>query len=143
MTAREVRHGVFIGNESDAVHRGDQFEHVISLTQAPNDETTQHVPLYDGPQTSQDDFDRAVQATIKAIDTHDGSVLVHCQAGISRSSCVLITTLAYLDDSTFDVAYNEVKDAKQAIAPHPYLRELALDFLDEDGSPYVNPFGGE
>jgi atypical dual specificity phosphatase len=86
------------------------------------------------------EFKLAVAAVITAIDTHDGDVLVHCQAGISRSSMVLITALAEIDDTCFDDAYNEVYNAKPSIAPHPALRELALEYLGEDGSPYKNPF---
>jgi len=86
------------------------------------------------------EFKAAVGVVIKAIDTHDGDVLVHCQAGISRSSTVLITALAAIDDVYFDEAYNEVWNAKPSIAPHPALRELALEYLGEDGSPYKNPF---
>lgn len=143
----EVREDVYISNGGAARRYGDEFEHVITLSRddvhsnvGSHEHTTQHFPLYDGPQNDFDEFKRAVGATIKAIDTHDGSVLVHCQAGISRSSTVLITALAEIDDVPFDEAYNEVWNAKPSIAPHPALRELALDFLGEDGTPYKNPF---
>jgi len=144
----EVREDVYISNGGAARRHGDQFEHVITLSRddwgrddiGSHEHTTQHFPLYDGPQNDFEDFKRAVGATIKAIDTHDGSVLVHCQAGISRSSTVLITALAEIDDVRFDEAYNEVWNAKPSIAPHPELRELALEFLDEDGTPFKNPF---
>jgi len=146
----EVRDDVYISNGGAARRYGDEFEHVLTLSRddvhsnvGSHEHTTQHFPLYDGPQTSQDDFEKAVGAAIKMIDTHDGSVLVHCQAGISRSSTVLIAALAYIDDSTFEEAYDEVWEAKPSIAPHPALREKALEFLGDDGSVYKNPFADD
>lgn len=153
MGPHEVRDGVYISDGDTARRTGDEFEHVITLERdadvrddtdlidgyGAHEHTTQHVPLRDG-QNPQDQFDKAVGVAIKAIDTHEGSVLVHCQAGISRSSTVLITALAHIDDTTFEEAYDEVWEAKPSIAPHPELRKLALNFLGEDGSVYKNPF---
>lgn len=148
MKPNKVRDGIYISNGDDARRHGDRFEHVITLSRDPDERddtdlidgygpheyTTQHVPLIDG-ENEMVQFENAVGVTIKAIN-HDGDVLVHCQAGISRSAAVLITALAYLDDSRFNEVYNEVRDARPAIAPDIELRKLALDFLDEDISPY-------
>lgn len=144
----EVRDGVYISNGTTAREYGDEFDHVLTLSRddgpyhgaGSHEYTTQHFPLYDGPQTTQDDFDAAVGAAIKMIDTHDGSVLVHCQAGISRSSTVLITALATIDDVRFEEAYDEVWEAKPSIAPHPDLRELALEFLGDDTPVHADVF---
>lgn len=144
----KIRDDIFISSGSSARRYGYEFDRVITLSRddtpsddvGPHEHTTDHIPLYDGPQTGYEDFERAVETTIEAIESDDERVLVHCQAGVSRSSTVLITALAVIDDVRFDETYNEVRDAKPTIAPHPALREFALDFLDEDGTPYKDPF---
>lgn len=143
----EVRDGLYISDGLTARRYGDEFDHVITLSRdggpdigvGSHEHTTQYFPLYDGPRTTQDDFEAAVGATVKAIDQHDGDVLVHCQAGVSRSATVLITALSLIDDITYDEAYSIVSDAKY-IQPNPELRELALEMLDEDPRPYKEPF---
>lgn len=144
-----VRDGVAISDGLSARDFGQHYDHVITLSRSPDDRsdtgvlsdvgehehTTQYIPLWDSEQTSQDEFDRAVGATVKAIDTHDGDVLVHCQAGVSRSATVLITALAWIDDEPYDEIYDEVWSARPSVNPHPHLRDLALEFLDEDPKP--------
>lgn len=140
----EVRDGVYISDGSVAREYGDEFEHVITLSRddvhsnvGSHEHTTQHVPLYDGPQTDYADFERAVGVTIKAIETHDGSVLVHCQAGISRSATVLIAALAHIDEVAWDEARSEVWEAKPSIVPNPSLMDHAHEFLGEgDRKPF-------
>lgn len=135
----EIRDDLYISDLESAEQYGDEFEHVITLSQDPHDHTTQFVPLFDDETNTQEDFDRAVAVTLKAM-REDGDVLVHCHAGISRSATVLITALAHEKESTFEAEYDTVWEAKPSIAPHPELRKQALDFLSDDGSVYRNPF---
>jgi len=138
MKANKVRNEIWISDGSIAREEGDQYDHVITLSRddgpldrfGSHEDTTQHVPLYDGPQTDQDDFNRAVGVTMKAIRS-DGDMLIHCQAGVSRSATVLITALAEIDDATFDEIHSELYSARPSIEPNPALKKLALEFLGE------------
>lgn len=49
----------------------------------------------------------------------DGVVLVHCNAGVSRSSSVVIGYLMLREGLTFDDAYGQVKLARPSIRPNP------------------------
>lgn len=142
-----VRNGIYIGDGRDARKHGSDFEHVLTLSRndgphpeiGPHEHTTSYVPLYDGPRTDYEDFAEAVDTLLELIEK-DGDVLVHCQAGVSRSATVLITALAEIDGIGFDEAYPIVKNARPQIAPHTALRELAYDYLGEDRSPNEGVF---
>lgn len=142
MRPSKVRDGIYMSDGQTARDHGEQFDHVLTLSKdregpdvGPHEHTTQHFPLRDG-KNPQEAFNRAVQAAVKMIETHDGDVLIHCQAGVSRSATVLITALAYIDGVRFSEARDEVWEARPSISPHPELRELALNFLGEDPEPF-------
>lgn len=136
MRPKKVREGLYLSNGDIARQFGDEFEHVITLSRddyatesvGSHEHTTWHVPLIDG-ENEQADFDRAVGAVIKSVQNHSGDVLVHCQAGVSRSPAVVATAVAYMDEKTYDDAVNVVWSAKSSISPHPAFRDLAEDFL--------------
>ncbi len=52
-------------------------------------------------------------------------VLVHCHAGISRSSTVVSTYLAHTEGISFDDAFSIVSAHRPEVNPHKSLRELA------------------
>ncbi|TMS04949.1 Dual specificity protein phosphatase 19 [Larimichthys crocea] len=49
----------------------------------------------------------------------DGAVLVHCNAGVSRSSSIVIGYLMLKEGLSFDDAYSQVKLARPSIRPNP------------------------
>ncbi|KAM3606798.1 uncharacterized protein V6R79_023380 [Siganus canaliculatus] len=49
----------------------------------------------------------------------NGVVLVHCNAGVSRSSSVLIGYLMLREGLSFDAAYDQVKQARPSVRPNP------------------------
>ncbi|XP_070833829.1 dual specificity protein phosphatase 19-like isoform X2 [Chaetodon trifascialis] len=49
----------------------------------------------------------------------DGVVLVHCNAGVSRSSSIVIGYLMLREELSFDDAYSQVKQARPSIRPNP------------------------
>ena len=49
------------------------------------------------------------------------TVLVHCHAGVSRSSTVVATYLAHKDGINFDEAIELVRSKRPRVAPHPAL----------------------
>ncbi|XP_060896320.1 dual specificity protein phosphatase 19-like [Labrus mixtus] len=55
----------------------------------------------------------------------DGVVLVHCNAGVSRASSIVIGYLMLREGLKFDDAYGQVKLARPSIRPNPgFYRQL-------------------
>lgn len=121
---------LFIGNihaADDSVH-DYIFDHVVSATTEACPLTTHHHPLTDGPGNDWETFEHAVDTTRECYNS-EGSVLVHCKAGISRSTTLLATTLAIEEGLEFGEALEMVQDARPMATPHPALHELAIQYL--------------
>lgn len=121
---------LFIGNEL-AAHpdRHDHaFEYVLSVSTGRHPLTTHHCPLIDGAGNEWRAFESAVD-TARQLFREEGSLLVHCTAGISRSATVLSTTLAAEEDRTLHDALAIVQDARPHAVPNPALHELAVTYL--------------
>lgn len=55
------------------------------------------------------------------------NVLVHCNAGVSRSSMVIIAYLICYDNCSYEDAYNLVKNKRPAIQPNAgFVRQLKM-----------------
>ncbi|MFH5798985.1 dual specificity protein phosphatase family protein [Haladaptatus sp. CMAA 1911] len=121
---------LFIGNEA-AAHpdRHDHaFDCVLSVSTESHPLTTHHHPLIDGAGNEWHAFESAVD-TARRLFRGEGSLLVHCTAGISRSSTVLAATLAAEEDRTFHDALAIVQEARPHAVPNPALHELAVTYL--------------
>lgn len=124
---------LWIGNEGAAnpAHLetlGISPSHVVTLTRRPTEATTDHHPLDDARVNDQTTFTAAVETT----RTHyrsEGSLLVHCAAGISRSATVIATALAAEEDWTFNASVDFVQAHRHRARPHPKLRVSALSYL--------------
>lgn len=121
---------LYIGNvlaADDSRHNHD-FDHVLSATDDPQPLTTHHHPLADGPGNDWAAFAAAVDDT-RYLHNQQGALLVHCKAGISRSSTLLATALAMEEARPLDDALDIVRDARPYATPHPALHELAVTYL--------------
>lgn len=101
---------------------------MVSVTTDTRPLTTHHHPLTDGPGNDWRAFRAAVDTTRHLYKT-DGSLLVHCNAGISQSSTLLATTLAIETGRRFGKALEIVRDTRPFATPHPALHELAVTYL--------------
>ncbi|EMA55569.1 dual specificity protein phosphatase family protein [Halococcus salifodinae] len=121
---------LFLGNWfAAAPERHDHaFAHVLSATSEERPLTTHHHPLDDGPGNDWPAFEAAVD-TARALYRRDGSVLIHCKAGISRSSVLVATTLAAEEDRRLDDAFAIVHEARPHAVSHPALHESAVIYL--------------
>lgn len=103
-------------------------DYVVSLNRTATGATTDHFPLKDGYVNDQQEFTAAVNTTRKHI-RDEGTVIVNCAAGISRSSTVLATAIAAEDDVSFEAAVEEIKETRPRARPHPKLQLNAYAYL--------------
>jgi atypical dual specificity phosphatase len=119
----------YVENEPVIRRIGDRaFEYVLSVSTDCYPLTTHHHPLDDGPDNEWDQFERAVD-TARTLYDRDGSLLMHCTAGISRSSTLVAATLAAEEKREFHDALSVVQRARPSAIPHPALHELAMVYL--------------
>lgn len=121
---------VSLGNRhaADPAAHDRCFDHVLSLTADAHPLTTHHHPLVDGEGNDWETFADAVDAA-RRLHRREGDLLVHCKAGVSRSTTVLATAIAAEEDRRFAVARSLVVDARPAAVVNPALCELAVVYL--------------
>ena len=117
-----------LGNAGAAESPTDEFDAVLSLTETERPFTTHHQPLIDGPETEWAAFAAAVDCA-RQLHRRDGTLLVHCKAGISRSAVVIATTIAAEEGCSFREALVTVQSVRPHAIPHPALWELAVIYL--------------
>jgi len=92
-----VRGNLWHGGYVENLHLGDNFDLVVSLYPWGRYKTTagtilQEYRLYDGPNVNVEAVEEASDMVKAALDLNL-DVLVHCQAGMNRSSLVVVRTL--------------------------------------------------
>jgi len=131
---RRLSLGNRLAADPDALARADglpdsgAFEFVPTVSRDSRPLTTHHRPLADGPGNPWPTFEAAVD-TARALYRRDGSVLVHCKAGISRSTAVVATTIAAEEGRSFRAALDAVHEVRPHAMPHPALHEQAVLYL--------------
>lgn len=121
---------LYLGNKcaADPAYHDRSFEFVLSVSTEDYPLTTHHHPLDDGPENDWVAFERAVD-TARTLYRREGSVLVHCKAGISRSSTLVATTIAAEEARRFRDALSIVQHARPCATPHPSLHESAIVYV--------------
>ncbi len=120
----------YLGNwrAADPAHCDRTFDYVLSLSDNECPNTTHHRPMVDGPENDWSAFEAAVDTACR-LYRQDGSLLVHCTAGISRSTTVTATALAAEEETELRDAIDLVQDARHHAQPHPALHEQAVVYL--------------
>ncbi len=116
--------------DRDAVAR--EFAAVLTLTAEERALTTHHRPLVDGPGNEWAAFGAAVDCA-RRLHRDDGALLIHCEAGISRSAAIAATTIAAEERRPFRDGLEVVQTARPHAIPHPALHELAVCYLAARG----------
>lgn len=83
-----------------------------------------------GGECSYELFEAAADAVAEAL-RNDEVVLVHCHAGISRSTSVSAAALADVRDCTYTEAFETVKRNRPGARPAPVLRGYGFIYTDD------------
>ena len=141
-----ITDSLFLGNYDLASSRNDLLTHKItsivvcgaSLKQHfPNDFNYYHIPIED---KTEEDISKYFSTTWDFIEGElsqnpESKVLVHCHAGVSRSSSIVIGYLMKKLKLTYDEAFRYVKERRPCIFPNEsFVQQLKWyeSVLEED-----------
>ncbi|CAF0787480.1 unnamed protein product [Didymodactylos carnosus] len=125
----EIVNGLYIGSKQDAQNiqrlENEQITHIINVTQHlpcywknSSDLIYYHLPADDSnKQNLIDYFDKVYNFILDAIENNK-KVLVHCQAGISRSPAIVIGFLMKYSNMSMNDAYDLVKRKRSIVSPN-------------------------
>ncbi|XP_059357231.1 dual specificity protein phosphatase 19-like [Carassius carassius] len=119
----------------DAAHDLDTLKklkvtHVLNVAYGvenvfPDLFTYKTVTVLDLPETDITSYFPECFQFIKEAGQQGGVVLVHCNAGVSRSASVVIGFLMSQENMSFDEAFSAVKTARPSIQPNPgFMKQL-------------------
>ncbi|XP_028279216.1 dual specificity protein phosphatase 19-like [Parambassis ranga] len=113
----------------DAAHDIDtllryKVSHVLNVAYGvtnlfPDQMVYKTLQILDLPETNITSYLEECSSFIDQAQEQDGVVLVHCNAGVSRSSSIVIGYLMSREGLLFDDAYSQVKLARPSIRPNP------------------------
>lgn len=114
-----------------------EFDEVVSLSyrdhlglEPPDPTTTGDQFVFpDGPH-DYEIFEAAVDYTIESLD-RDDKVLVHCQAGVSRSAGVCTAAIAVRQGIDAEKARTKVKASRSVIDPTPEIWKSTVRYVDQ------------
>lgn len=121
----------------DAAHDIDtlvrhKVSHVLNVAYGvsnpfPDRLTYKTLQILDLPDTDITSYLEECSLFIDQARDKDGVVLVHCNAGVSRSSSVVIGYLMLREKLPFEEAHRQVKTARPAVRPNPgFYQQLRL-----------------
>lgn len=83
------------------------------------------IPCLDLPETNLSEFVETAIEKVESIRRKGGRILVHCNAGVSRSATVAIAYLMKAEAMTFAEAYDFVKSKRPCIQPNAgFMKQL-------------------
>ncbi|KAM9365498.1 dual specificity protein phosphatase 19-like [Pholidichthys leucotaenia] len=113
----------------DAAHDIDtlrryKVSHVLNVAYGvadlfPDQLVYKTIQILDLPDTGITSYLQECSSFIDQARQQDGVVLVHCNAGVSRSSSIVIGYLMLREGLSFDDAYSQTKLARPSIRPNP------------------------
>jgi len=136
--ASEILPYLFIGNQRDAANRERLNE--LGITHILN--VTSHLPLHfenegitykrlpatdSGSQNLKQYFSEAINF-IECARKANGKVLVHCQAGVSRSPAIVTAYLIATSRKSFTEAFTVIKECRPIVAPNINFMGQLLEF---------------
>ncbi|XP_037815179.1 dual specificity protein phosphatase 19 [Lucilia sericata] len=135
--AQILNNFLYLGSQ-DAVNMENikeyKLTHILSigiecppLEDLPSSLKKLYVPCLDLPETNLKEQGILSKAFdfIEAVRLINGRILVHCNAGVSRSATIVIAYLMQFHNMDFDMAYKQVKSQRECIQPNAgFLKQL-------------------
>ena len=135
-----VIEGVYIGSEDSAANLTALTEckitHILNVAievknAFPEQYEYLNIELLDIPQQNIRQMFSRTNEFIKQVIANNGRVLIHCSAGISRSSTIVLAYLLGIERMNYDDAYTLLKTARPVIRPNigfvQQLKEYAAE----------------
>lgn len=141
-TITEITPYLYLGNECDAKNVASLEKKGISAIL----NVTKNIPFYNHSVTSinkrisvndcstqnlKEHFDEAIDF-IEQARLNNSKVLVHCQAGISRSPTIVIAYLMKKLQMSMNEAYAQVREKRSIIAPNLIFMSQLMDFEENN-----------
>jgi protein-tyrosine phosphatase len=126
-----IRENLYITNAPTArdISEDNEFDEVVTLGyldsfgyDRPSVSTTGDQFVFPDGEHDYQDFKAAVDYILENLE-NDNKVLVHCQAGVSRSGGVCATVLSEWEDISVSYALEIVQDARSMVDPVDEIRE--------------------
>lgn len=124
---REVCENLYVSGHEGVESHGDNFDTVVSMA-CPCRHTTHDFVIPDGDHDYQK-FEKAVDCVVSHLES-DESVLVNCQAGISRSVSVCIASQVCHYDISFVQSLQNARFGHRL--PNPNLMKSAERYIQEN-----------
>jgi len=115
---RQVRDNLWIGDCLDAKRHHEDFDTIISMVridQYDSGHADYRFPIADGSHDHYT-FAKAVRQARASYDDGD-KLLVHCQAGVSRSTAVVTAMLAVKEDKSWEDVLYETRAGHAPVSP--------------------------
>lgn len=132
-----VRDRLFLGSQDVAADwsllKNHGITHVLNVASGipcffPTEFEYKMLEILDLPEFRLESVFDACFQFIDAAIRHDGKVLIHCNAGISRSVAIIIAFLMRSEGMTYVEAFQMVKCKRSAIRPNPGFVQQLLEF---------------
>lgn len=128
LVIRNITHNLYVGSADDARRYGDEYDCIISMATPVKKYDTEDYLITDGDH-SYITFKNAVDDVIQKLENNN-SVLVHCQAGMSRSVSVCIAVYVSTTDVDYNQAFEECRHGFQY--PASQLLDSAKKYIKEN-----------
>jgi Predicted protein-tyrosine phosphatase len=124
---REVCDSLYVSGHEGVESHGDNFDTVVSMA-CPCEHTTHDFVISDG-EHDYEKFEKAVDSVVSSLRS-DNTVLVNCQAGISRSVSVCIAAQVCHYDISFVQSLQNARFGHRL--PNPNLMKSAERYIQEN-----------
>lgn len=125
---RNITGDLYVGSADDARKYGNEYDCIISMATPVKQYDTENYLIKDGDH-SYTTFENAVDDVIQKLENNN-SVLVHCQAGMSRSVSVCIAAYVSTTDVDYNKAFEECRHGFQY--PASQLLDSAKKYIEEN-----------
>ena len=139
MQVAQIMPGIFLSSQDPVVCletlKKHKIHHILSLGVEPSVKFEgigyNFFDLMDLPETN---ISETVKLCWQIIDEHKkNNILIHCNAGVSRSATIVISYLMKRENISYDEAYEKVKTVRNCIRPNEgFVKQLKCMNFDDN-----------